>query len=162
MSDSLGILPTWKNDVRAVKSVDNRKSMRDTNHEALAMSKDELTQLQEHEQGEQWSRSGHPFEVDTRLRNDLESTLGEVGGLNNSKKKHEYLETWFKGNVPSSSTKFMSYASFKNFMSGTRQSRKGVKQAQHELLQCFIQRQLTCSAKQAVATPTAGFNDKGV
>jgi hypothetical protein len=114
---------------------------------AFLLTQDELTQKEEDEEGEKWSRCGSIKERDTALRNTLNEIFSGNGIMAESK-KYDYL----KGCMPftTESKKMMSYGTFNDFMKGKQKSKKGLKTEHRELLQEFIN--MKCREKQPTAT----------
>jgi hypothetical protein len=114
---------------------------------AFSLTQDELTQKEEDEEGEKWSRCGSIKERDAALRNTLNEIFSGNGIMAESK-KYDYL----KGCMPFTmeSKKMMSYATFNDFMKGKQKSKKGLKTEHRELLQEFIN--MKCREKQPTAT----------
>lgn len=103
---------------------------------AVSLTQDVLTQIAEEEEGEMWSRRGSQNEVLTKLRNELKEIFQEqqeaIGGAS-STKQHAFVK-----HCLNSEKKFMSYATFNNFMTGKQQSVKGLKPLHQEQLREFI------------------------
>jgi len=107
---------------------------------SVDLTQDELTQEQEENAGEQWSRRGSSNEQDAVLRNDLKAIFASKGMATNVK-RHECVEAFGKGHAPVLPT--ISYSQFNGFMEGTRKSTKPLNKNHRRLLEAFRDHELT-------------------
>ena len=106
------------------------------------LTQDQLTQMDEEDEGEKWSRRGSPAEIDASLRNELSEAFGEIfQDLPNppsNRKSYNHLESWLLTSTMPAKPKIMSYPTFNLFMNGKHEAKKGLKEPQRALLQHFL------------------------
>lgn len=99
-------------------------------------SEDMLTQEAEEMQSEVWSRKGSRKEVESTLRDELKSLFKEKCVKDSWRSKHNYALSCLDSDEDRKA--FMSYSTFKDFMSETRKSQKALQKEHKEPLQVLI------------------------
>jgi hypothetical protein len=107
------------------------------NESAIILTQDVLTQVEEEDEGEKWSRRGPVVELEAKLRNELRLIFENCEGLSktaSAAKRYDNFKTCM------GSVKLPSYITFIKFMQGTLQSKKGLKKHHRMILQEFVEK----------------------
>jgi hypothetical protein len=102
----------------SISAVDRRREAKAA-RASVAMTQDALTQQEEEQEDEVWTRLGSTVESETSLRNELKSFFQEKDLSNtNMNECHKFFAKHFARHHHN--MKIMSYSTFNSFMTGTR------------------------------------------
>jgi hypothetical protein len=121
------------------------------------LTEDALTQQAEEQEDEPWSRTGSIQEVETSLRNELNSIFMELG-LTSNKKSHDRTSEYLSS-VTDKNIKVMGYATFNNFMNQKSRPTNGLKACFRKGLQAFSSNHTALSAALAATVATQEADD---